>query len=224
LDDDVAAVFVEPILGEAGVIDLPEGYLAEARALTARHGALLVLDEVQTGVGRTGDWYAFHRDGITPDIVTTAKGLAGGVPIGATVAFGAAASLFTPGRHGTTFGGNPLATTAALAVLGEIERAGLVANARAMGERFRAGIEALGSPLVTDLSGRGLLIGVGLAAPVADEVVAKALTAGLIINAAGASRLRVAPPLIVGADHIDEAVAVLGDVFAAVHEARAVRT
>jgi len=209
MDDDVAAVFVEPIKGEAGVVDLPEGYLAAARDLTERHGALLILDEIQTGAGRTGDWFAFQHEGIlppgvVPDAITLAKGIGGGFPIGALVTFGAASELFQPGQHGTTFGGNPLATATSNAVLGEIERAGLVENARVRGEQLRAAILGIGSPLVTDIQGRGLLLGIGLAGPVAGAVATRALSLGLIVNAAAENRIRIAPPLIIGDAEITE--------------------
>ena len=208
---DVAAVVIEPIKGEAGVIDLPEGYLAAARDITARHGALLILDEIQTGAGRTGTWWAFQQAGIVPDAIAVAKGIGGGVPIGALVTFGAASDLFTAGQHGSTFGGNPLATAASNAVLGEIERAGLVDNAAARGEQLRAAIAGL--PLVDEVRGRGLLIGVGLTDDVAPAVVAKALELGLIINAPNDASIRIAPPLIIGdaeiAEFIDKFTAAL---------------
>jgi len=208
---DVAAVVIEPIKGEAGVIDLPEGYLAAARDITARHGALLILDEIQTGAGRTGTWWAFQQAGIVPDAIAVAKGIGGGVPIGALVTFGAASDLFTAGQHGSTFGGNPLATAASNAVLGEIERAGLVDNAAVRGEQLRAAIADL--PLVDEVRGRGLLIGVGLTDDVAPAVVAKALELGLIINAPNDVSIRIAPPLIIGdaeiAEFIDKFTAAL---------------
>ena len=207
MNDDVAALFVEPIQGEAGVLDLPSGYLESARRLTRQYGALLILDEIQTGAGRTGDWFAFQRDlaaGTHPDAVTLAKGIGGGFPIGALVAFGSAAELLQPGQHGTTFGGNPLATATANAVLGEIERAGLVGNARVRGEQLRVAILGIGSPLITDVQGRGLLLGIGLAAPVAGAITARALALGLIVNAASDSRIRIAPPLIIGDAEIAE--------------------
>ncbi|HOT34450.1 MAG TPA: acetylornithine transaminase [Rhodoglobus sp.] len=208
---DVAAVVIEPIKGEAGVIDLPEGYLAAARDITARHGALLILDEIQTGAGRTGTWWAFQQAGIVPDAIAVAKGIGGGVPIGALVTFGAASDLFTAGQHGSTFGGNPLATAASNAVLGEIERAGLVDNAAVRGEQLRAAIADL--PLVDEVRGRGLLIGVGLTDDVAPAVVAKALELGLIINAPNDASIRIAPPLIIGdaeiAEFIDKFTAAL---------------
>ena len=204
LDDRVAALFVEPIKGEAGVVDLPEGYLAAARELTARHGALLIVDEIQTGAGRTGDWFAFQRDGITPDAITVAKGIGGGFPIGALITFGGASELFSPGTHGSTFGGNALATAVASAVLGEIEQAGLVENAALRGEQLRAAITAIDSPLVVGCPGRGLLIGIALSRPVAGAVVAAAQQHGLIINAANDETIRIAPALTIGDVEIDE--------------------
>ena len=201
---DVAALVVEPIKGEAGVVELPEGYLRAARELTARHGALLILDEIQTGAGRTGDWFAFQHEGIVPDAIALAKGIGGGFPIGAFVTFGAASELFGPGHHGSTFGGNPLAAATANAVLGEIERADLVGNARTRGVELRARIELIGSPLVTDIQGRGLLLGIGLAEPVAGIVVRRALELGLIINAANENRIRLAPPLTIGDEELHE--------------------
>ncbi|MET4639641.1 acetylornithine transaminase [Mycetocola sp. 2940] len=202
IDDTVAALIVEPIQGESGVVELPEGYLARARELTEQHGALLLLDEVQTGAGRTGTWFAFQRDGIVPDALTLAKGMGGGFPIGALVTFGAASDLFTPGAHGSTFSGNPLGTATANAVLGEIEHAGLVENARVRGEQIRSLVLGIGSPLVTEVRGRGLLLGIGLAEPVANELVRAALSAGLIINAPNPTTIRLAPPLIVGDDEL----------------------
>ncbi|MDP3951785.1 acetylornithine transaminase [Microbacterium sp.] len=204
LDDRVAAVFVEPIHGEAGVVELPEGYLAAARSLTLKHGALLIIDEIQTGAGRTGTWFGFNHEGITPDAITLAKGIGGGFPIGALVTFGAASSLFTPGSHGSTFGGNPLGTAVANAVLGEIERAGLVENAAARGVQLRTVIEGIGSPLVSGVRGRGLLIGVSLTAPVAGKVVEAAQERGLIVNAANPETVRIAPALTIGDIEIEE--------------------
>ncbi|MCE7482330.1 MULTISPECIES: acetylornithine transaminase [Microbacterium] len=204
LDDRVAAVFVEPIQGEAGVVELPEGYLAAARSLTLKHGALLIVDEIQTGAGRTGSWFGFNHEGITPDAITLAKGIGGGFPIGALVTFGAASSLFTPGSHGSTFGGNPLGTAVANAVLGEIESEGLVENAAARGAQLRTVIEGIGSPLVSGVRGRGLLIGVALTAPVAGMVVTAAQKRGLIVNAANPDTVRIAPALNIGDAEIEE--------------------
>ena len=203
IDASVAAVMVEPVLGEAGVRDLPEGFLRRTRELTAEHGALLIIDEIQTGAGRTGRWFGFQHEGIQPDAITVAKGIGGGVPIGSLVTFGAASRLFAPGMHGSTFGGNPLATATANAVLGEIERAGLVENAERRGTQLRERIRSLGSPLVTELRGLGLLIGVGLARPVASRLVRAAQDEGLIINAPNAQTIRIAPPLIIGDDEVD---------------------
>ena len=199
---DVAALLVEPIKGEAGVVELPDGYLKRARELTTQHGALLILDEIQTGAGRTGDWFAYQHEGVVPDAITLAKGIGGGVPVGALVTFGATSGLLGPGQHGSTFGGNPLATAVVDAVLAEIERAGLVENARARGQQLRNGILGFGSPLVSGVRGRGLLLGVVLAEPVAVKVAAAALELGLIVNAANENTLRLAPPLIVGDDEV----------------------
>ncbi|WOQ70360.1 acetylornithine transaminase [Microbacterium limosum] len=206
LDDTVAALVVEPIQGEAGVVELPEGYLAAARELTSAHGVLLIVDEIQTGAGRTGAWFGFQHAGITPDAITVAKGIGGGFPIGALITFGDASELFFPGSHGSTFGGNALGTAVAGAVLGEIERAGLVANAAARGAQIRDAIADIHSPLVTGCRGQGLLIGIALARPVAGAVVAAAQTHGLIVNAANPSTVRIAPPLTIGDDEIAEFV------------------
>ncbi|OUD85036.1 Acetylornithine aminotransferase [Clavibacter michiganensis subsp. michiganensis] len=173
-----------------------------SRELTREHGALLILDEIQTGVGRTGRWFAYEHEGVRPDAVTIAKGIAGGVPIGALVAFDAAADLLQKGQHGSTFGGNPLATAAGNAVLTEIEDAGLVENAARRGEEIRAAITGLDSPLIAEVRGRGLLIGVGLHHEDAGRIAAAALGEGLIINAPNARSLRIAPPLIVGDDEV----------------------
>ncbi|CAO1651051.1 acetylornithine transaminase [Salinibacterium sp. NYA9b] len=213
---DVAALFVEPIKGEAGVQPLPEDYLQAARELTTQHGVLLIVDEIQTGAGRTGDWFGFQASGIVPDAITLAKGIGGGVPIGALVTFGAASALLQPGQHGTTFGGNPLVCAVSNAVLEHIENADLVANAAARGVELRSAIDAIGSPLVSELRGRGLLIGIGLSQPVAQRVVAVALDHGLIVNAPNESTVRLAPPLIVGdaeiAEFIDTFSTVLNEV------------
>ncbi|MBT1676161.1 acetylornithine transaminase [Curtobacterium aurantiacum] len=220
IDGTVAALVIEPIKGEAGVVDLPEGFLLAARRLTEEHGALLVLDEIQTGVGRTGNWFAFQGHGITPDAITVAKGIAGGFPIGALVTFGWASDLFSAGQHGSTFGGNPLGTRVANAVLEEIERADLVAAAVVKGERIRDGIRAIGSPLVQEVRGTGLLIGVGLTGPIGPLVNAAALERGLIINAPNESSLRIAPPLIVSDAEIDAFLSILAQSLVAVAAAQ----
>jgi acetylornithine/N-succinyldiaminopimelate aminotransferase len=204
LDDRVAALFVEPIKGEAGVIDLPEGYLQAARALTEAHGALLIIDEIQTGAGRTGEWFAFQHAGITPDAITVAKGIGGGFPIGALITFGHASDLFYPGTHGSTFGGNALGTAVSSAVLGEIEDEGLVRNAAERGRQLREAIAAIDSPLIAGTRGRGLLIGVGLRHPVAKAVVAAAQEHGLIINAPNDETIRLVPALNIGDVEVDE--------------------
>ncbi|HEY0249016.1 MAG TPA: acetylornithine transaminase [Gryllotalpicola sp.] len=204
IDDTVAALVVEPLQGEAGVLELPEGFFARARELTERHGALLIVDEVQTGAGRTGDWFGFQHEGVTPDAITLAKGMAGGVPIGALVVFGTAAELFGRGQHGSTFGGNPLATAAANAVLGEIEATGLVENARTRGAQLKDIVTGLGSSLVAGTRGRGLLIGIVLTVPVAEQIVAAAREHGLIVNATGPDTVRIAPPLVIGDIELDE--------------------
>lgn len=204
IDDKVAALFVEPIKGEAGVLDLPSGFLQRARELTTRAGALLVIDEIQTGVARTGRWFAYQHENIIPDAVTVAKGIASGIPIGALITFGAASELLQRGDHGSTFGGNPFATAVADAVLAEIDRAGLVENAAARGEELRHRILGLDSVHVTEVRGRGLLVGVGIAGGRAAEVVSEALRAGLILNAPNADSVRIAPPLIVGDAELDE--------------------
>jgi acetylornithine aminotransferase len=202
IDDRVAALFIEPIKGEAGVLDLPDGFLRRARELTEQHGALLIIDEIQTGVGRTGKWFAYEHAGIVPDAVTIAKGMAGGVPIGALVTFGWASELFSRGQHGSTFGGNPLATAAGNAVLGEIENAGLVENAARRGEQLRAIIHGFDSPLVGVVRGSGLLVGIGLTEGDAHRLSDAALGHGLIVNAPNESSIRLAPPLIVGDEEL----------------------
>ncbi|UFU04283.1 acetylornithine transaminase [Ruania suaedae] len=199
--DRVAALVVEPLQGEAGVRPLPAGYLAEARRLTAEHGALLILDEVQTGVGRTGEWMAFHHDhiggGITPDVVTLAKGLGGGFPIGALVALTEeAATLLGPGQHGTTFGGNPVASAAALATLHVIERDELLARVRRTGAAVREQIAAAGHPLVAGVRGEGLLLAIALTQEIAPDVARAALAAGFVVNPVAPDAIRLAPPLI----------------------------
>ncbi|WP_396658872.1 acetylornithine transaminase [Microbacterium sp.] len=219
MDDQVAALFVEPIKGEAGVVPLPDGYLAAARELTARHGALLIVDEIQTGAGRTGEWFAFQHAGITPDAITVAKGIGGGFPIGALITFGDASDLFYPGTHGSTFGGNALGTAVADAVLAEIERAGLVENARVRGAQVRAVIEGIGSPLVAGTRGQGLLLGVALTHPIAKDVAAAALEQGLVVNAANDATIRLAPPLTIGDAEIAEFAELFAAALAAVERA-----
>lgn len=213
---DVAALIVEPIQGEAGVRELPPGYLEAARELTGRAGALLIIDEVQTGMGRTGAWMAHHllAPSVTPDVVTLAKGLGGGVPIGAVVATGPAAGLLGPGQHGTTFGGNPVACAAALAVIATIRDEGLLERAGALGARWSAELAAV--PGVTGVRGRGLLRGVGLADAVgpAADVAAELMERGFIVNAPRPDTLRLAPPLILPDADADRFTEVLRRVLA----------
>lgn len=202
IDDSVAAVFLEPVQGEGGVIPAPPGYLSAVRRITAEHGALLILDEVQSGVGRTGFWFAHQSEGIQPDVVTIAKGLGGGLPIGACVAFGAAADLLGPGTHGTTFGGNPISCAAALAVIETIEAENLLTHVRLMSQRL---CSILGqSDLVLEVRGRGLLLGAVLASPIAVHVETSARDRGFIVNAVRSDVVRFAPPLIISDADLDE--------------------
>jgi acetylornithine/N-succinyldiaminopimelate aminotransferase len=210
---ETAMVILEPIQGENGVLVPPPGYLEQARAITSAHGALLVLDEVQTGIGRTGHWFAHQAIGVEPDVVTLAKGLGGGLPIGAVLAFGGAADLLVPGLHATTFGGNPVACAAALAVLATIESEGLLEHVKRIGERLRRGIEALGHPLVQGVRGEGLLLGIVLTEAVSAELVSKLVDRGFITNAVQPDAIRLAPPLILSGDQADAFVAALAEVL-----------
>ena len=197
VDSDTAAVFLEPIMGEGGVVVPPAGYLVAAREITAEHGALLVLDEVQTGMGRTGAFFAHQHDGVTPDVVTLAKGLGGGLPIGACLAVGPTAELLTAGLHGSTFGGNPVCAAAALAVLDVLTDEHLIERAAALGKTISSATEALGHPLVSHVRGRGLLLGIVLTAQAAKAVEAAARGAGFLVNAAAPDVIRLAPPLVI---------------------------
>jgi acetylornithine aminotransferase len=196
---DCAAVFLEPCLGEGGVVPAPPGYLKAARAACDEAGALLVLDEIQSGIGRTGEWFAFPREGIVPDVLTLAKGLGGGLPIGACIGLGASGAGLGRGDHGSTFGGNPVACAAALAVLDTIERDGLLANVTEVGAQLAAGIEGLQHPLVTGVRGSGLWLAIVLGAPVSAAVEAAARRAGFLVNAVQPDAVRLAPPLILSA-------------------------
>jgi acetylornithine aminotransferase len=206
---ETAMVILEPIQGEAGVVVPPAGYLAAAREITARHGALLVLDEVQTGIGRTGHWFACQAEGVVPDAITLAKGLGGGLPIGALIAFGAASTLLGPGMHASTFGGNPVCCAAALAVLDTIAADGLLDHVKLLGERLRRGIEGLGHPLVAGVRGAGLLLGVVLRQPVAADVVNALREQGFLANAAQPDVVRLAPPLVLTAEQAEAFLAAL---------------
>ena len=209
VDENTAAVFLEPIMGESGVVVPPEGYLAHARRITAERGALLVLDEVQTGIARTGTFFAHQAVGIVPDVMTLAKGLGGGLPIGAVVATGPAADFFQPGKHGTTFGGNPVCAAAALAVLRTIDEQHLLAHVDAVGKSIATGIEALGHPLVDHVRGAGLLLGIVLTDTKAPAVEAAARDAGYLVNAAAPDVIRLAPPLILTTEQADRFLAAL---------------
>ncbi|MFJ8624482.1 acetylornithine transaminase [Kitasatospora sp. NPDC093550] len=216
---ETAAVFLEPVQGENGAIPLPDGYLRAAREITRATGTLLVLDEIQTGVGRTGHWYAHQaHEGVEPDVVTLAKALGGGLPMGAVLAFGPAAELLTPGQHGTTFGGNPVAAAAGLAVLDTIESEGLLEHVRKLGERLRHGVEAIGDPLVSHVRGAGLLLGIVLTEPVSAQVQAVAQEAGFLVNAAVPDAVRLAPPLVLTEQEADAFLAALPGILRAVRE------
>ncbi|MFC3894776.1 acetylornithine transaminase [Lentzea rhizosphaerae] len=213
IDDDTAAFIVEPIQGEMGVVMPPEGYLQEARRITSEHGALFVLDEVQTGIGRLGTWFAFQQAGIVPDVMTLAKGIGGGLPLGATIGFGAAAELFQPGHHGTTFGGNPVCCAAALAVLDTIAAEGLLEHASAVGKEIAAGVEALHHPAISGVRGAGLLLGITLREAVSAKAAAAAQKAGYLINPIQPDVIRLAPPLILDESDAQSFVAALPTFF-----------
>jgi len=199
--EETAAVVLEPIQGEAGVVVPPPGYLAEARRITSARGALLWLDEVQTGMGRTGAWFAHAASGVVPDIVTLAKGLGGGIPVGACIGVGAAGELLQPGNHGTTFGGNPVAAAAGLAVIRTIEQEGLLAHIDAVGGAIRDGLD---HDLVPEVRGSGLLVGLDLVGRKAADVARAALTRGFIVNDCTPERIRLAPPLILTHSQAEE--------------------
>ena len=206
-----AMIIVEPIMGEAGVITPEDGYLAGLREICDRVGALLVFDCVQTGIGRTGQWFGFEHEKVQPDVVTLAKGLGGGLPLGATIAYGRAARLLQPGDHGTTFGGNPIACAAANAVLDVIESKKLMQSAKVFEKKIKKSLSGL--PGVTQVRGRGLLLGIELTTPIAKQVAAAMLDAGVIVNAANDQTVRIAPPLIVTAPQIEKFIVVFKKVM-----------
>ncbi|UYQ61160.1 acetylornithine transaminase [Streptomyces peucetius] len=202
--EGTAFVIIEPVQGENGVVVPPKGYLEAARAITRATGTLLVLDEVQTGIGRTGHWFEHQaHQGVEPDVVTLAKGLGGGLPIGATVVFGEAADLLRPGQHGTTFGGNPVACAAGLAVLDTLAADGALDSVKRLGEKLRDGIEALGHPLVSHVRGSGLLLGIVLTEPLAPKVQQAAQDAGFLVNAPAPDVVRLMPALTIGDAEVD---------------------
>lgn len=200
VDEDCAAVFLEPTLGEGGVVPPPDGYFTAAREICDAAGALFVADEIQSAIGRTGTWFAFEHENARPDVITLAKGLGGGLPIGACVAFGPHGDLFAKGDHGSTFGGNPVAAAAALAVLDTIEKDGLLAGAVSVGEALASGLAAIEHPLLAGVRGRGLWRAAVLTGPHAAAVEAAARDAGFLINAVQPNALRIAPPLILTAE------------------------
>jgi len=213
VDDDVAAVFIEPCLGEGGVIPAPAGYLRAARLICDEAGALLVLDEIQSGIGRAGTWFACQREDILPDVLTLAKGLGGGLPIGACIGLGDCGTTFAKGDHGSTFGGNPVACAAALAVLDTIEKDDLLSNVTTVGERLAAGIEAVAHPLLSGVRGSGLWLAMVLTANVSAQVEAAARQAGFLVNAVQPNAIRLAPPLILTAAEADSFVAALPSIL-----------
>ncbi|MFE1912766.1 acetylornithine transaminase [Streptomyces anandii] len=216
--DGTALVIIEPVQGENGVVVPPPGYLKAARAITAATGSLLVLDEVQTGVGRTGHWFEYQaHEGVLPDVVTLAKGLGGGLPLGATVAFGRAADLLRPGQHGTTFGGNPVACAAGLAVLDTIADEGLLDNVKRQSERLRDGIESSGHALVAHVRGAGLLLGIVLTEPLAPQVQQAAQEAGFLVNAPAPDVVRLMPALNLGDDAVDAFLRALPGILDVAH-------
>ena len=218
VDDQVAAVFLEPTQGEGGVIPAPAGYLAAARDACDAAGALLVLDEIQSGIGRTGAWFAHQAEGVQPDVMTLAKGLGGGMPIGAAIGFGEAGSALQPGDHGSTFGGNPVACAAALAVLETIEADDLLANVKAVGETLASGIAAVSDPLLQGVRGSGLWLAAVLTEPKAAAVTAAAREAGFLVNAVQPDAVRLAPPLILTQAEAAGFTAALPAILTAVRE------
>lgn len=210
----IAAILMEPIQGESGVQPAPPGYLKALRELCSRHGWLLMLDEIQTGIGRTGQWFAFQHEGIVPDVMTLAKGLGNGIPIGACLARGRAAELFTPGSHGSTFGGNPLACRVGCTVLDIIEEQGLRENARLQGERLleKLRIELADDPNVLAIRGQGLMIGIELKQPIRDLALIAARDHGLLINVTRGKTIRLLPPLTLDEREVEMIVRGVGRV------------
>ena len=188
-------VIIEPIMGEAGVIVPPADYLQQIRNLCDEKGALLVIDAVQTGMGRTGDWFGYEYSGITPDVITLAKGLGGGLPLGAMIALGKAADLFQPGDHGSTFGGNPVTTAAGLAAINFIETQKILAKVEKQGAELMQELALV--PGVSEVRGAGLLLGIELTTATASDIATALRDAGVLVNAANATTIRIAPALIV---------------------------
>ncbi len=210
-----AMVIVEPIMGEAGVITPPDGYLTGLRLISDQTGALLVFDCVQTGIGRTGQWFGFEHEKVKPDILTLAKGLGGGLPIGATIAYGSTAQLLQPGDHGTTFGGSPISCAAGNAVLDVIVKNKLMQSARSHEKKIKSKLTPVSG--VKEVRGRGLLLGIELESPIAKKVAAALLDSGVIVNAANESTIRIAPPLIVTTLQIEKFISLFTKVLKEVH-------
>ena len=221
VDDQVAGVILEPTQGEGGVIPAPPGYLAAARHACDEAGALLVLDEIQSGIGRTGAWFAHQAEGVIPDVMTLAKGLGGGMPIGACVGFGEAGTALLAGDHGSTFGGNPVACAAALAVLNTIESGDLLNNVKAVGETLANGIAAIDHPLLSGVRGSGLWLAAVLTADKAPQVNNAARQAGFLVNAVQPDAVRLAPPLILTQAEATGFVEALPAILTQVHEQEA---
>ncbi|MFD9358653.1 acetylornithine transaminase [Streptomyces sp. NPDC060031] len=218
--DETALLVIEPIQGENGVVVPPPGYLTAAREITRATGTLLLLDEVQTGIGRCGQWFEHQaHEGVEPDLVALAKGLGGGLPIGALAAFGPAADLLQPGQHGTTFGGNPIACAAGLAVIDTIAAQGLLEQVKARGERLRSGIEASGHALVSHVRGEGLLLGIVLTESLAPQVQKAAQDAGFLVNAPAPAVVRLMPPYVISEAEVDAFVQALPGVLDAASDA-----
>jgi acetylornithine aminotransferase len=209
-----AAVIVEPALGEGGVVPAPAGFLADVRTICTEAGALMIVDEVQTGIGRTGNWFASQAEGVRPDVITLAKGLGGGLPIGACLGIGAAGELFSPGDHGSTFGGNPVACAAALAVLNTIADEHLLDQVKRVGEHLADALDALDSPLIAARRGAGLWRAIALSEAKAGAVEAAARKRGLLVNAVKPDVLRLAPPLILTEADVDDAIPRLAQALA----------
>jgi len=215
VDEDCAGVFLEPALGEGGVVPAPDGYLQQAREICDATGAMFVLDEIQSGIGRTGTWFAHQHEGVRPDVVTLAKGLGGGLPIGACIGVGEFGTTFGKGDHGSTFGGNPVACAAARAVLDTIQRDGLLEHVTTVGRQLAEGVAAVEHPLLAGVRGRGLWLAAVLTQPKAAQVQQAAQDAGFLVNAVQPDAVRLAPPLIITADEVQALVDALPTILAA---------
>ena len=221
VDESVAAVFLEPTLGEAGVVPPPDGYLSRARQICTEAGALLVLDEIQAGIGRTGTWFGHQHEAIVPDVVTVAKGLAGGLPIGACLATGSVAEALQKGDHGSTFGGNPVSCAAALAVLDTIEKEGLLEHVQALGETWKEGLRQAGGDRINGVRGRGLWLALAVRDGAAPSIEAAARARGFIVNAVAPDAIRLAPPLVLTQDEATSFSEALPHILTAADSAKA---